>query len=179
MLKLHRREHRNKTDHWSKIILSYRHSLSFSELFETWFPLDWLIRYWNYNKLEIFPYKLLTLRIIENFVSIIRFKGVQRSSFSHSSPLLKKITIFAEYTRKRKRSPSLDYIDISSSRSRGALILWIIGNRWKIEADPGEYPWNDFARSFYLVPRLAEFGTRPHGWQIVHTSAQVPPQWPN
>lgn len=102
MLKLHRREHRNKTDHWSKIILSYRHSLSFSELFETWFPLDWLIRYWNYNKLEIFPYKLLTLRIIENFVSIIRFKGVQRSPFSHSPSLLKKITIFAEYNTKTK-----------------------------------------------------------------------------
>lgn len=65
--------------------------------------------------------------------------------------------------RERKRSPSLDYIDISSSRLRGGLIFWIIGDRWKIEADPGEYPWNDFARSFYLVPRLAEFGTRAHG----------------
>lgn len=65
--------------------------------------------------------------------------------------------------RERKRSPSLDYIDISSSRLQGGLTFWIIGDRWKIEADPGEYPWNDFARSFYLVPRLAEFGTRAHG----------------
>lgn len=86
--------------------------------------------------------------------------------FSFAAIVEKKIANIREYIiahRERKRSPSLDYIDISSSRLREGLIFWIIGDRWKIEADPGEYPWNDFARSFYLVPRLAEFGTRAHG----------------
>lgn len=165
MLKLHRCEHRNKiVDHCRIVILENRIDISSPPSLE----LNW--------KLVVNSSLINSISSVEiTSYADISLQSMRPIDDPRFPPVCWKIEIFAENVRTKTIARLQRYF----LRLWGfnTLDYWGIGGKFKrirvnIHGTISHV-------SLLSLPRLAEFGTRPHGWQIVHTSAQVPPQWPN